>query len=483
MSSIRRRLFRSLFGWLLALFAIIGAGFTAYLNNSTRTLYDDHLLSLATSIAASCEIDDDDLALQFHFIELVEGILSEVPTIAELLIDLRLRDGTSLFQTEGLEGARMPEPPAEFMEPKYSSLTLADGSRWRAITVRFRPAVDPDIELEIDVEQPHYDLVVNVLSPSESVDRITRNLIIGFVISGLLLAVGAALIVRGTIAVGLRPLNSIATATRGIDTGDLSRRFETSGLPDEIVPLTRRLNDLLDRIDAGFRRERRFTSDVAHELRTPIASLKVLAELGSKLDPDANTDEDFREYFRDATELAVRLEKLVTTLLGMVRSEAGQLNATLVPVDLARLLGQVIDAAAPAAGQRQLQWAREWAEPAMVTSDPALLRAVLENVVDNTVSYAPSGSGITARISGEGEALVVAVENPAPGMTAEEAASVFEPFWRRDASRSDSSHSGLGLSLVRAYAVQLGIDVRAELAGEGRFRLTLRIPTAPRPSA
>ena len=116
----------------------------------------------------------------------------------------------------------------------------------------------------------------------------------------------------------LNPLRTLASCTREIGPDNLHLRLPTNGLPTELTPICSCVNDLLDRLDQAFKRERRFTSDVAHELRTPIAELRALAEVASRY---PNDPEFARNALRDAVGVAKQMQSLVTTLLALVRSE------------------------------------------------------------------------------------------------------------------------------------------------------------------
>src|ERR1700683_4484395 len=129
---------------------------------------------------------------------------------------------------------------------------------------------------------------------------------------------------------GLRPLRQLGTEADGIDAGSLDHRFSREELPRELVPIAQQFNSLLERIDEAFVRERRFTSDAAHELRTPIAELRRLAEVALKW-PDRSEAE--RNY-RDVWEVAEHMESLVATLLAIARCRAGTAAVSLQPVDL-----------------------------------------------------------------------------------------------------------------------------------------------------
>jgi signal transduction histidine kinase len=114
-------------------------------------------------------------------------------------------------------------------------------------------------------------------------------------------------------------------------------------------------------------------------------------------------------------------------------------------------------------------------ETAAVRTDEAFLAAVLSNLLSNAVEYAPEGSTVRCSVSGSGDRLQADVENDAPELVEEDLEHLFEPFWRKDAARSDGGHSGVGLAIAAAYAKLLGAELAASLVGEGRLRMRVKL--------
>ena len=231
-------------------------------------------------------------------------------------------------------------------------------------------------------------------------------------------------------------------------------------MPAELRPIAERLNDLLARLDEAFQRERRVTADIAHELRTPIAELRALAEVGLKWPEEA--------AFQDAFQIAQRMETLVTGLLALARHESGKQPVGREPVALANLVDKVWQPIAERARGRQLDVAIEvtgdW------QTDPILLRLIVGNLLANAVEYAPNRGKI--RVVGNDSLLEIS--NSTDDLTREDLPHLFERFWRKDVSRTDAGHSGLGLTLARAATAALGLELTAEMPEAGMLRLSLR---------
>jgi signal transduction histidine kinase len=216
-------------------------------------------------------------------------------------------------------------------------------------------------------------------------------------------------------------------------------------------------------LESNFERERRFSANVAHELRTPIAELRSLAEVALRW-PDTGS-------FRDVLDIAVQMERMVANLLALARCEHEEL--ALESLDLAQAAREAWRPFEPAAQARQLQATFSLA-PAQTRGDRAILGAMLANVYSNAVDYTPAGGRIDCVLSPLAGGAQLVLSNTADGLTRDDVEHALEPFWRKDAARSDRNHGGLGLALVAAYARLTGGEARADLDDDGRFRLTLR---------
>ncbi len=280
------------------------------------------------------------------------------------------------------------------------------------------------------------------------------------------------------IAAGLRPLRRIEETAAAIGAGDLSRRVEPGGGTTEIGRLGGALNAMLGQIEDAFAersaseaRLRRFISDASHELRTPIAAVSAYAELfdrGARDRPD-----DLERSMTGIQRETRRMGLLVGDLLLLARLDQGRpLEAR--AVDLTALAGEAVDAAHAMEPGRPI--ALEAPAVVTVTGDAERLRQVVDNLLANVRAHTPAGAPATVRVRREGAQAVLEVQDSGPGLGAEEAAHVFERFYRGDPSRSrDHGGAGLGLAIVAAIVEAHAGTVAAESApGAGTtFRVTL----------
>jgi two-component system sensor histidine kinase QseC len=289
------------------------------------------------------------------------------------------------------------------------------------------------------------------------------------------LAVACVAVVRWIVARELRPVEQVAAQAILIGPETLDLRFDVASLPAELKPICLRLNDLLGRLDQAFRRERRINADIAHELRTPIAELRSLTEVASLWPGD---ERQMSVYLRDAHDVAVRMESIVEQLLALARSHAGRILPKPEEFDLNDLIGDLIEHFRCAAETRNVELDYASEPGLMIRTDRMILSQVVNNLIANAIEYSPASGRVECRIFRGRDAFELTISNINTSLTEDDLPKLFEPFWRKDGSRTDGAHSGLGLALVRELARQLGFVVSASLPAPDRIEMTLKMPTA-----
>jgi two-component system OmpR family sensor kinase len=316
--------------------------------------------------------------------------------------------------------------------------------------------------------------ILVVATPVQDLEHtLHRLLLIELVVTGgavLLVALGSWWLVR----LGLRPLGEIERTAEAIAAGDLSERVPPGNPNTEVGRLSSALNVMLERIQGAFAsrdrteaalrqsevRMRRFVADASHELRTPLAAVSAYAEL---FDRGARTNpEDLERVMTGIRGESSRMGRLVEDLMLLARLDEGP-ELEITTVDLAAVAAEAVQAA----GAVGPQWpvALRAGEPVEVRGDKARLRQVFDNLLANVRSHTPQGTRVTVAVARDGDQAMAEVSDDGPGIPADEAARVFERFYRADPSRSRASGgSGLGLSIVDAIVTAHG--GRAEIADE-----------------
>ena len=260
----------------------------------------------------------------------------------------------------------------------------------------------------------------------------------------LLLAM--ALAVRQALA----PVKRLAQDVHRREAGDL-HPIAAEGVPVELRPLATAMNGLFRRVDDALARERRFTADAAHELRTPLTVLRLQWDVLQGARDDAERAEAARRLGAGLE----RMDRLVAQLLALSRVEAAVAAPPAPPIDWTKLVARVVDDELPLADRRQVELACEWVDEAGAVlplhAEEDLMAALLRNLVDNAVRYAPGGSTVVLRLAAER----VEVDNDGAPLPVAVLDRLGERFYRPEGQAE--SGSGLGVSIVRRIAALYGL--------------------------
>ena len=268
------------------------------------------------------------------------------------------------------------------------------------------------------------------------------------------------------------PIARMAAASRRIAQGRYSERVPV-GSHDELGELAESFNQMAGSLESTERRRLELVGDVAHELRTPLATLDGYLE--GLEDGIVAPSEATWKLLRGET---ARLSRLVNDLQELWRAQSRQLRLSITEVDAADELRAARERFLTQAQQRGVEIRAEAGPGSLrVRVDTGRLAQILDNLLSNAIRHSPVGGAVTVSAEGTDEGVTVAVTDQGPGLTADQLERVFERFYRVDASRSRAlGGSGIGLAIARALAEAMGGSVRAESRGPGQgatFRLAL----------
>ncbi|WP_142848832.1 sensor histidine kinase [Telmatospirillum sp. J64-1] len=287
-----------------------------------------------------------------------------------------------------------------------------------------------------------------------------------------ILVVLACLVVWIAVSRGLAPLNRLQGALSRRTMRDL--RPVEGNVPEEVRALVAALNHLLARLDSGMRSMQRFIADAAHQLRTPLATLRTEAELGlADSDPQAA-----REALKRLHEGTLRTSRLANQLLSLARLESGMMQAGgMAPTDLARLAADTARNRVLPALEAGIDLGFEQDngnKPLLIRCNPLLVEEMLGNLIDNAQAYAGSGACVTVRVRRDGDRAVLEVDDDGPGIPADQRGQVLEPF--RRGHHRNSEGCGLGLAIVKEIADLHQAELRLEESGQGGLRVSIAFP-------
>lgn len=468
MRSIRRYLTcRLLFGLFVL---VLGSNALLYYHVYGKTVaqFDKTLLSRARDLASMTEQDSEGISVEWREEFLPEFAARTDPGYFQIWNE----DGQVVIRSPSLEGLDLPRITGSIGVPRFWNLVLPDGRPGRAIGMRFSPYID---EEDLPFVKDPKELQIVLAMDRAGIRSMLRLFLYGSLFVTMILSTGIIMMVPRVIVSGLSPLNDLSRHTSSIDVYRLGSRYPTDDLPDELVPIVTRLNELLDRIEKAFERERRLAADIAHELKTPIAELRSLSEVAIKWSDDM----EFVNYsLKNTVEIACQMDRIVSLLLALNRCERDRQAVCPAPVELVGLVGELWRPWQKTAAEKEMDVEFQMPDKVVVSTDRTMLSSIITNLFANAVEYSPRGGHFKCLLREGAERISLLMQNSNDLLKEEDLPHIFEYLWRKEASRSSSTHTGLGLALVQTFARYLGIEVGTRLLASGDFCIALEIPVA-----
>lgn len=400
------------------------------------------------TLSATVQLARDDIRSENGELE-IDRNLDDLPSVRVAIFTL---DGDLIYGQQRFE--------IPFQEGVVRERQGASGVQWILLDTRMQ---FPDAQ----------DVWLRCYMPSDalqSVRGVRREvLLVLFPVLILLAAMGGWLIARRA----LRPLKRmIRTAESIADGADLKKRIALNGAQDEIYQAARVFDDMLERLDEAFERERRFTADASHELRTPIAA--IMSQSDFALSPAAG-DNDRLEALEEIKTQGGRISELIQRLLVLARLDARQKLEKPEPVDLAMLAEITAETIETAAVERNMQVKLSAGGQVLAAGDQTMLIQAVLNLAENAVRYGRKGGNVCISAACEGNVCSLSVGDDGPGIPQDKQKLIFDRFYQADASRSGQGF-GLGLSLVKRIVQLHGGSIEINSAQERGSCFKLILP-------
>lgn len=380
-------------------------------------IFDYHMQQMALSLRSSTPLSNDEATARME--------AQNASGNDDMVVQMWSPDGVQMFHS--VSRARLPQRAVLGF-----SNVRANGTTYRVFSVQTSNQtvqVAQDLAVRRNMAG---NLALRTLGPIAVMMPILM-LVVWWVVSG-----------------SLEPVARVRSQVASRQADDLSP-VSDNGLPDEVRPLVQELNLLFGRVKTAFDAQQHFVADAAHELRTPLAALRLQAQ---SLDR-ADTPEARRIAVGRLTAGIDRATRLVEQLLVLARQEATAAEgAATRPVDLADLARRTAADLAGVAAAKGVDVGVQQADPASVDGQPDALQILLRNLVDNGIKYTPSGGTVDISVQADGGKVTVVVEDSGPGIPPDERERVFDRFYR--VAGSEAAGSGLGLAIIKAIAERHG---------------------------
>lgn len=325
--------------------------------------------------------------------------------------------------------------------------------------------------------------LVQVAETLDKRAQLANEIIKGVILPQFVILPLAVILVWFGLTRGLAPLNAIQERIRARSPGDTSP-IDEGAAPQELTPLVASFNELLGRLEQSVQTQKRFIADAAHQMKTPLAGLRMQAELAQR----EQSPDELRRTLAHIADSSDRTAHLVKHLLSLARMENMGATDGMVPLDLCALSRQVVAEWLPKAWAKRIDLGfEEPGAPVMTSGNATMLAEMLNNLLDNAIRYTPDGGRVTVRVTtAPFEPFVfLDVEDTGPGIPVAERERVMQRFYRILGTQAEGS--GLGLAIVREIVQQHGGDIAVldhvyqqspRLAG-AQFRITLPRCTPP----
>lgn len=486
MHSIRGRLTIML---VLSLgFLLLGSGALLYTLIRAQLVGEFDRVLLARAEAFISLTEDNGTSIE---LDLAEAFLPEfkAENNPEYFVLWRA-SGQVLARSDSFAEHDLPPLPTLTDAPVLRNTLLPNGKAGRLLEMAFVPRLDQDGTLDEapateesssdwmtrePMRFPDRAAILLVARNRDTLDALlhTLQLALALVIAGVVAFM--VVVVRLALRFGLCPLDDVRQQAERLDASSLTTGIQVRRPTSELAPVLRQFNALLRRLDAAFTRERQFSSDVAHELRTPLAELRTLTEVGLRWPDDKQT---VVQYLADAQAIGLHMEHIVGSLLTLARCESGTQQVSLQPLPIRQLVEASWAPVARLAQEKTLAFQCTIPPVCCVTSDSGMLLTIVSNLLSNAVTYSPPRRAIHCVATPQGSTVHLTMSNPTDDLTPADMPHVFERFWRKDAARTVGDHAGLGLAIVQALSDLLHVGVRADLDAKHNFVITLSLPGA-----
>ena len=349
----------------------------------------------------------------------------------------------------------------------------ASGNRFRTVTA----------SVNIDRDDRRVPYIATYSRTAVPIDRLLSQLAWVLLMISLSCGLTTAWLALKMSREALRPLHRTAEVIAEIDEQNLERRIDVDAMPVELVPMTRRLNEMLQRLQSGFLQRKRFLADAAHELRTPTAALLTTLEVALRRPRDQQA---MRETMESGLQDARRLRKLVEQLMEHARSEHLRGPESMQEADVPAMLRECVQIVTPLAREKNVSIAQELPEQLPFVTQRERMRSIVLNLLSNAIEYNREGGTVKLAAERDKGTLRLTVSDTGQGINPDQLPQVFEPFYRGGNGRGDDpEHLGLGLFLVRSHvdALHGKCEIDSKVGVGTTLKITLPEPKKPATSS
>jgi len=371
-------------------------------------------------------------------------------------------NGTTIIRSPSLANTDLNIFRAISDVPQYAECILPDGRAGRAVGFQFIPKGEEKANSALSII-----VARDIISVTGHLHFLVLLLLISSAVMILLSIIVALLVTRA----GLRPIHSLADEISAIDTENFQETYISEKYPQELLPVNRCLNNLLQRIKLSFDRERRFNSDIAHELRTPLAGIQSTIEVCLSRIRQA---EDYKAGLQTSLEITKSMHRMIDALLSLAKLESNQITLNYEHISLRNTVADCWRNFANEAYEREITFENRVRDGTSLFSDKNYITLALMNILENAVEYSNEKGRIRVESDHNEHGTTICISNTGCTLKEENLEQIFDSFWRQEQARSETGkHCGIGLSIVQKAIKALGGTVRANIQTGGIFSIRI----------
>lgn len=315
-------------------------------------------------------------------------------------------------------------------------------------------------------------LVESLTDADMTIRNIRKNLIVFAIIISILVAI----LSLGLSIMTTAPIDNFISVSKEISKGNFNMKAKEKGTL-ELVEMAKALNYMSAELNDYEENRKKFVSDVSHELKTPLATIKLICD--SIVTTDNPEPEMIQDFLGDLSDEVDRLTRIVERLLTLTKMDANQNSVALTPVDFEVMVNAIVRKLMPNAEAKDIvlfpDFTASGLEPMMLDYDK--IWEAVYNIVDNAIKYTPEGGFVKVGLALDNKKVIIRVEDNGPGIPVEEKDKIFERFYRLDDSRArDTGGTGLGLAIAREAILLHGGEISVENSTEGGSIFVISLP-------
>lgn len=409
----------------------------------SKTYFYEHNVDSLKSVARDVIFDDIEgkvLKEGVHYLEhkyefSIENVYIQV-----------LYDGEIVLQSTKMKNLRLPTPDLKLVNERIEHMTIPDISEYELLLYSTRILNNPKYIIQVATTNQE---------AKESLNKIRNKFLVG---DPIFIIVVLMILYRMLVAI-LKPMDIMIDTAREISISDLDKRVTYEDKGDEFSKLARTLNNMLERLQSSFKQIKRFSSDASHQLKTPLAAMRVQTDVALKMDRDVA---EYKKVLRSINSEIIHLQNMINNLFLLTKMDDEIIQKNFKRIDLDIVLMNVVEEFILVASQKGVVFDIGELEQTQISAEDTLVSILCSNLIDNAIKYTNKDKKVTVSLKNK----TLMIQDEGIGIGKENLSSIYDKFFRVQSSRFDGAQGyGLGMSIVKTIATlhNAKIDIKSEL--------------------